>query len=389
MIDTEAWLLYPANISNRDRTGSDTLRLERFSFADIDDDELLVEPLYGCWEGNMTHALQRKPVDICQQRGEERVVIGNAGVVRVLECGKDVTRFREGDYAIVFCNGTWDQNGFVIGVFAYDAPGTIGVLSKRTKLRERQLIPVPRDTPYSLAQWAAFSLRYITAWANWKVSLACWRSQMSHVAPEDVHVWAWSGGVSYAELTLARRFGYNCTMITSSATRRSLLADSGVDSVDRGCFTDMVYDPVRYQVDAEYRKSYQLAEASFLSTVKEKTGGSYVSIFLDNIGVPVTRASLRALCRGGVLTTVGWKEGMYIPTVRAIECMSRHIHVHTHYATYDEGLEAVDYASRVGWVPPVGDRIYTWNEIPELATRYANGKVDSLFPIFEVSTAEP
>lgn len=54
---------------------------EMFEFADIAENEVLVETICGCWEANMTHALQRKPVDICRQRHEARVVLGNAGVV--------------------------------------------------------------------------------------------------------------------------------------------------------------------------------------------------------------------------------------------------------------------------------------------------------------------
>jgi len=38
------------------------------------DQEVLVESLYGCWEGHMAHALDRKPVDICHQRN--RIVTG-------------------------------------------------------------------------------------------------------------------------------------------------------------------------------------------------------------------------------------------------------------------------------------------------------------------------
>ena len=66
----------------------------------------------------MSHALSRSPVDICRQRREEKVVIGNAGVVRVLKAGDGVKSVREGDLCLVFCNGVWDEAGYPEKIYA-------------------------------------------------------------------------------------------------------------------------------------------------------------------------------------------------------------------------------------------------------------------------------
>ena len=42
----------------------------------------------------------------------KKVVIGNAGVVRVLKTGSNVSSLKAGDVCIVFCNGIWDEYGF-------------------------------------------------------------------------------------------------------------------------------------------------------------------------------------------------------------------------------------------------------------------------------------
>ena len=118
----------------------------------------------------MTHAVQRSPIDICRARKEEKVVIGNAGVVRVLRCGKAVTDLSEGDVAMVFCSGIPDQFGYPEKIYAYDQPGSIGLMAKRTKLHHSQLIRVSEDSRLTHRQWAAFSIRYVTAWANWRVA---------------------------------------------------------------------------------------------------------------------------------------------------------------------------------------------------------------------------
>jgi NADPH:quinone reductase-like Zn-dependent oxidoreductase len=119
--------------------------------------------------------------------------------------------------------------------------------------------------------------------------------------------------------------------------------------------------------------------------VKEKTGGSGVSIFVDLIGLPVFIATVKALGRRGVVTTAGWKLGMKTSVIRAIECINRHIHVYTHYARYSQGLAAVRFAEANGWMPILDDKTYGWDEIPQLARDYSEGKVNTYFPVFQIN----
>lgn len=128
---------------------------------------------------------------ICALRGEDAVVLGNAGVVRVERIGREVELVREGDLCLVFGNAVWDEHGDPVKIMAYDAPGTMGVLARTMKLNQRQLIPIPTGSTFTLQQWAAFSLRDISAWANWRVAYACWQSQMLGVPPEETIVCAW------------------------------------------------------------------------------------------------------------------------------------------------------------------------------------------------------
>lgn len=385
-ITTEAWVLHAAQSNGRHAPPPAQLRRESFTFDGISADEVLAEPLYGCWEGNMGHALERQPIDICKHRHEPKVVIGNAGVVRVLRTGDNVTTVREGDMCIIFCNAVWDKYGYPIKILGYDAPQTMGVLAKQMKLHQCCLIPIPKNTRFSLAQWAAFSLRCVTAWANWHVTLSCFRAQLPHVPPEEIHVWGWGGGVSLAELDLATRLGYQTAMVASSDERLALIASLGIRPIDRREFIDLNFDEQKYQTDRAYKSRYIQAERRFLEIVGRETNGDGVSIFIDNVGETVYRATLKALSRQGVITTCGWKEGMYLSVLRAIEAIERHTHVHTHYARYSEGVEAVAMAEKLGWMtPPVEDKIYGWDEISQLSADYEARRVDSYFPIFAIN----
>ncbi|WP_394831343.1 zinc-binding dehydrogenase [Pendulispora rubella] len=359
---TEAWVL-------RRGDGGKTfgpLRRETIDLPPMQPDDVLVRPLYGCWEGNMDHALRRSPVDICALREEDAVVLGNSGVVEVTDVGANVEGLAPGDVGIVFCNGTWDEYGYPIRILGYDAPGTMGVLAKTIKLHHKQIVPIPKPTRFSLPQWAAFSLRYVTAWANWRVALACWRSQMDACPPEDALVFAWGGGVALAELSLAKMMGFRTAMVTSQPSRAALLKEMGIDPIDRSTWTDATF------------------EGEFLKAVRERSGGRGVSIFVDNLGIHY-KTALKSLARQGTIATSGWKHGLTFASVRAMECIGRHLHVHTHYARYDEGEAAVRFAEEHGWMAPADERIYGWDEIPLLAEEYASGRIETYFPIFRVN----
>ena len=379
---TEAWVLYRGE---GDDTGRTELRREEFEFDDITGDEVLARPLYGCWEGNMGHALDRKPVDIAAMRGEDKVVFGNAGVVEITRIGANVTTVKEGDKAIVFCNGEWDEYGYPRKIYAYDAPGSIGVLAKLTKLNQKQVIPIPEDSDHALERWAGFSLRYITAWSNWRLAHRTLRTQLTEQELPSPIVWGWGGGVSIAELHLARLAGCQTVQVSSHPDRRAAAEALGIGVIDRNEFPHLRYDDKLYHTDAEYKARYKASEKAFLNIVEERTRGRGVNIFIDYVGSPVIRATLKAMARQGVLTTAGWKEGMQLWFLRASECIDRHQHIHTHYARYSEGLRAVRFALANDWLPTVDPYVYEYDEIPKLAQDYHEGKF-IYFPTFKVNS---
>ncbi|MFT4571168.1 MAG: NADPH:quinone reductase-like Zn-dependent oxidoreductase [Hyphomicrobiaceae bacterium] len=379
---SEAWVLH----SGEKGAAPELTELVRedFEFREPGPTECLISPLFGCMEGNMAHAVERKPVDICQLRGEPKVVFGNAGVVRVERVGADVTTVREGDTAIIFCNGVEDPYGYPEKIFAYDAPGTMGVLSKQGRVAGHQLIRVPENSKYPLEQWAAFSLRYITAWSNWELAYGTLRLLLDDQELPRPQVWAWGGGVSLGECALARHYGCDAVQIASTDERLTTIESLGITPVDRREFRDLYFDKKRFRKDEEYTAKYIAAEKVFMAKVNQLTDGKNVNIFLDYVGVPVLRATLKALARQGVLATAGWKEGMMIELVRASECIARHQHINTHYARYRQGVDAVAFAEENGWLPPLDSKVYSWDEVPQMFDDYRADKV-GWFPIFRIN----
>ncbi len=400
MLKTEAWVLHEGPLPARgDRPqpprgsegsiSDEAFRLETFEFREPTDDDCLVEPLYGCWEGNFSHAIARVPVDICRQRGESKLVLGNSGVVRVLRPGPEVKGLREGDVCLLVGTHIKDRYGYMTLAYAYDAPHTMGLMARRSNVPERALMPVPRDSGFTLPQWAAFNLRYLTAWSNHRVAYGAWRLQVPEkLFPEGFPVWAWGGGVAYAQLTLARiKDSARGVLITSSQARRELAARSGLETLDRSTYPDLSFHESRYDTDPEYAARYRDCEKRFVQEVRARTDGEGVAIFIDNIGTPVFRATLKALAREGVVTTCGWKKGMRLEILRAMECIARHTFIHTHYATRPEAEDAVRFACERGWMPPRDalGKIWEWNEVAKLAEAHMRDTIDSYFPIYRIN----
>ncbi len=381
-IKADAWVLY-AGEKGAPPQRTQLVR-EVFELDDIGPQEALVTPLFGCMEGNMGHALDRRPIDICLARKEEKVVIGNAGVVRVDRCGSEVTTVAKGNTAILFCNGDPDEFGYPRRIFGYDTPGSIGMLAKTTKFDQHQLIPLPADSRYALERWAAFSLRYVTAWSNWELAYGVLRLLVGEDELPTPQVWGWGGGVCLGELALAKHYGCEATQIASTDERLATIESLGLRAVDRREFLDLYYDKKRFRKDEDFTNKYLAAEKGFLAKVAELTGGRMVNIFLDYVGAPVLRGTLKALAREGVIATAGWKEGMMIDIVRASECIARHQHVHTHYARYQQGLDSVAFAEEHGWLPPVDEHVFAFDEVPQMFEEYRHGKL-GWFPIFAVN----
>lgn len=384
MMKAEAWFLYPATPEEQRSGAPARLVREAFDLAPPGEHEVVGAPLFGCWEGNMGHALRRQPIDICRARKDPRVILGNAGVVEVLEVGPGVKTVQPGQKAILFCNGEEDWFGYPKTIMAYDAPGSMGCLTTRMKGTDRQFIPIPEDTRFSLEQWAGFSLRYVTAWANWEVAYGTYRLSVGADELAAINVWGWGGGVALAEVDLARRFGCRAFLLSANDQRLALVREMGIRAVDRRKYGTLAYDHERYRTDPEFARTYRKAEEAFVADVVALTSGRKVQIFVDMIGEPVFRATLKALAREGVITTAGWKEGMTLYTMRAVECIERHQHIHTHYARYAQGWKAVGFAEGNGWLPPRPQKVYSFDEIPALAEEYLAGDPE-YFPTFSVN----
>lgn len=384
MATTEAWVIERGRGDPRQRA---ELSLQSFPVSEPGPSEVLVEPLYGCWEGNMAHAVERRPIDICAFRDEDRVVLGNSGVVRAVSVGQDVVGIEAGQELMFISTGVTDEFGYMELAYAYDAPGTVGLLARRVVVPARNLFAIPSGSTATLEQWAAFSLRYLTAWSNWQVAYACFRTQLSVADVPSPHVWGWGGGSTLAELELARHHGCRSTMLSASDENLVRIRAAGVDAIDRRAFGDLDHDPVRYSSDPAYRSAYQDAERRFLSVVADRTAGRGVDIFVDYIGLPTMRATQKALGRLGVVTTAGWKHGMDTSTNRAIECIARHIHVHTHYVRLAEVGPAMAFAVANDWMPRVApDDIYDFEQVSTLADDYAAGRT-GYFPVYRINAS--
>jgi NADPH:quinone reductase-like Zn-dependent oxidoreductase len=242
MTPTAAWILR-AGPENQPGTPGELAR-ETLRLPDLTDWYTLVEPIYGSWDANISHTITRNPVDVARQRGEDSILLGNIGVVRVLRSDPGVTTIEEGNLCLLMPFGRRDEFGYAELAYAYDAPGTLGLLAERTVVPTDLLLPLPRDSHHTPRCWTPYA-RYFTAWDNWRVAHACWRSQMGEADPGEHLVFGWGGGVVLVELELARRAGFRVAMAASTDQRLAQLTAQGIESIDQRLFPDRA-DPTTY-----------------------------------------------------------------------------------------------------------------------------------------------
>ena len=379
---TEAWVL---RCGERGSDAPGVLEKTLYRLPPMTDHDVLAEPIYGAWEANMTHCLERKPVDVCRIRREEEVVLGNSGVVRILKTGPAVTTCREGDLCILAPIGSSDRFGHMIKVHGYDAPNMMGLLAKQAVYHELNVIALPRPSRHSYVRWAGWPVRYGTAWENWKLSYNVWKAQFDLGEFPPPYVSGWGGGVALAMSQLAVHFGCPASLVASTDCRLDLLRRLGITPIDRRTFPALAFDEEKFESDRAYRAKYLQSEKTFVEAIHQVTEGNGVSIFVDNIGGPVFRATLRALGRLGIVTTSGWKQGKKLTYDRPAATVGRHIFLHVHGCRRVEGVRGVEFAEEHGWLPPAGAEVYSWNDVPQLADDYASGKIESYAPVFEVN----
>ena len=395
---TPAWLL---------RSGAETgpiedigaaLQLERYELPEMGPGDCLVEPLLVSWEGNLDHALRRQPIDVCSTRRDSPLVLGNIGLVRVLRSGDAVTALgppptdpaqprpapvTAGQLALVLPFGTRDDAGYAPLIWGYDCPKSGGLLARRTIVPADLLLPLPKDSRWPLPRWAAYG-RYFTAWDNWRVAYGCWRVQMPEADPGDHLVFAWGGGVALAWVTWAQRHGFTAALAYGQTERLTWLTELGLVPIDRRDYPGLA-EPEAGSPDG-YGTAHRRARRDFARRMEELSGGRGVALLLDNVGQPLYPTTLAALGRQGVVTTCGWKAGMRLSQLRAVECQRRHLHVHTHLWRHQDSPAIRDAMEATGWLAPAASLSLTdFEGVPELARDYSLGRCAAYTPLVRIN----
>ncbi|MEB7040089.1 zinc-binding dehydrogenase [Staphylococcus gallinarum] len=352
-MQTEAWVLQ--------KNKNQKLQKKRINLKSLKENEVLLSTKYLCLEGNYTHALEGKPQDLFKFRNEDEIILGNSGVVMVEKCGSQVTSVSPGDVCILFCNGVSDDLGYPKYITAYDKVNSMGTFSKKLVLNEKEVLKIPKNSKFSLKQWAAFSLKFITAWSNWQVAYKAWKIQNENSEISDnKYVFSWGGGVGLAELKLAKLYGFNACLITSSPKVSAEAEKHNIQTINR-----------------------LNGNQHIVNQINKLTNEKGANIFIDNIGVSTLKTTLKCMSREGVLTTSGWKSGGLLPISRPYACQNRHLHVYTHYATYEEGKNAMKFAIENSWMPEIHN-VLCWEELPEILLKYNSGELKDYYTVVKV-----
>ncbi len=206
--------------------------------------------------------------------------LGMEGMGQVLEVGKQVKAYQEGD---------------LVG-YAF---GSMGAYQKLRNIKERFLFPIPKAIPSS--RLAGNLLRGFTA--EYLIDRIA-REKMNLQAGDTVLFYAATGGVGLIALEWLRHYGVKVIATVGSEEKAQIAREYKADLVLRHDFTDGEVDG---KVDQGFSKK------DFLEQVQDFTGGKGVKVVFDSLGKDTFDLSLDCLEKRGMLISYGNATGTVDP----------------------------------------------------------------------------
>jgi NADPH:quinone reductase-like Zn-dependent oxidoreductase len=151
-----------------------------------------------------------------------------------------------------------------------------GGFAEFAKARARDIIPI--SDAWSLVEWAATPLVFLTAWSM--------IHRHGRVRPgDDVLIQGGASGVGSAAIQIARLAGARVFTTAGNEAKLQLARDLGADFVIHS------------------------SDENFAEVVKRETGGRGVDLVFEHVGQAVWKDSLKCLAHGGRLVTCGATTG--------------------------------------------------------------------------------
>jgi NADPH:quinone reductase-like Zn-dependent oxidoreductase len=215
-------------------------------------------------------------------------VMGSDGAGIVVEVGEGVDNYSAGDRVAVnpslwcgHCRECLSGHENRCDTFSVIGEHVPGFFARYVTLPERNLVLIPDGFPFEAA--AAASLVFVTAWHSLIVAGGL-------RAGEDVLIVGAGGGVNTAAIQIARFAGARTIYVVGSDDEKLALAASlGADVL------------------------INRHETNWSREVYLKSAKKGVDVAVDNVGAATYHDSLRSLCKGGRLLTVGNSSGPEFP----------------------------------------------------------------------------
>lgn len=325
---------------------SRVIELDKLELRDMGPNDVHMRILAASAEHNVDHAALADTVNIAELRGG-RMYPGNSALGEVVDVGDNVTRFKPGDIVITHCNGTPDEFGFPLRIWAYDQPESTGWYGEESVVGEWQLIHAPLDCGLNLWEIAALPLRAPTAYHLWRRALGIFRVKVPREKRATLNVLSFGGGVGELFLMLAQSEGHNAFFCSGSPERRKALEKLGITGIDQKQFNRFASrDDVR----------------AFRGAVRDITDGEDFHIVCDMLRGPVFPAGLAVTAREGVNVSAGWQLSKVLEYDSALLSVRQITLDHTHYETV-AGCHAATELYGTVFKPTIHKEIYGFEDL--------------------------
>jgi len=281
--------------------------------------------------------------DIMVARGSKkrakRIVPASDGAGDVIEIGSGVKRLTIGDRVAAAFFPSWIDGAFAEEHHANALGGSLdGMLAEEVVLPERAWVRIP--SRYSFEQASTLPCAGVTAWHA--------LFEAAEVKPGETMLVQGGGGVSTFALQLARAAGARVIATSSSAEKRTRLAQMGA------------FATIDYKADAKWG-----------DTARAAAGGG-VDLVVEVGGAGTFDQSVASLRYGGHMSLLGILAGTQGP-VNTYAILHKNIRIRGVYvgsvAMFERLVRALEHSN----VDPVIDRVFAFEDTRAAYEHLASG----------------
>jgi crotonyl-CoA reductase len=353
------------------RKPSNGVMLLDIAIPKIKDDEVLIEVKSSALNYNSIWSSLAFPISPFQlinqhiarnkrdaDHEQDYAIFGSDASGVIVEVGKNVSKWKEGDEVIVHCNviDTEEEIAQSDGMLAksqsiWGYETNFGAFAQYCKVKSSQLIMKPKNLDWHIA--GSYCLTLSTAY---RMLISPNGARL--MTGQNCLIWGASGGLGNFAIQLTNLISANPIAVVSSVEKEEICKNLGASIVINRAKNDFG-DFLMANGEPNYLAWRKFKQALEKQNVKE------LDVVFEHVGRETLGLSLFLLSRGGKVVTCGASSGYNATLDLRYLWMSLKRIIGSHFANYDEAKKASQLVFD-GKINPLIHSVNPMNKLPEM-----------------------